>query len=292
MVDLSWGIALLPLTGGWLCRRLAGRPDRRRRRRADDAAAHLEFRRAPASRGRHRSALCLHHQDRRRLAPSRRGACRLADRAAARDGHLPAAILLLAVMAFLPVDTAAMAHWIRYGLVSRSPSAGSPSCFIPSCGTRRAARRTKQSAARSDGLFGVVLGLLVTLTSVGAGAIGVTVLAALFPAAGQAPGRHRHRPCRAAHAGRGRRPSRPRQCRFRRSCGAALRVDPRHPARRAARRRRARTGCSGRSSRSPCATRPTCCSANRPSAGNALPLGDMPFGRGAQVLVDVVLGCS
>ncbi len=30
-------------------------------------------------------------------------------------------------------------------------------------------------------LFGVVLGLLVTLTSVGAGAIGVTVLAALYP---------------------------------------------------------------------------------------------------------------
>jgi hypothetical protein len=31
-------------------------------------------------------------------------------------------------------------------------------------------------------LFGVALGLLVTLTSVGAGAIGVTVLAALYPA--------------------------------------------------------------------------------------------------------------
>jgi uncharacterized membrane protein YfcA len=30
-------------------------------------------------------------------------------------------------------------------------------------------------------LFGVLLGLLVTLTSVGAGAIGVTVLAALYP---------------------------------------------------------------------------------------------------------------
>jgi uncharacterized membrane protein YfcA len=31
-------------------------------------------------------------------------------------------------------------------------------------------------------LFGMALGLLVTLTSVGAGAIGVTVLAALYPA--------------------------------------------------------------------------------------------------------------
>jgi uncharacterized membrane protein YfcA len=98
-------------------------------------------------------------------------------------GSLPAAAILLAVMGFLPVDTVKLAHWIRMGLVVALPISGVAIVLYPFF--------TRASPRNDDGdvpprtlptvLFGVVLGLLVTLTSVGAGAIGVTVLAALYP---------------------------------------------------------------------------------------------------------------
>ena len=99
-------------------------------------------------------------------------------------GSLPAAAILLLVMSFLPVDTVALAHWIRMGLVVALPISGVAIVVHPWF--------TRTSSPRDDEgdvpprtlptvLFGVVLGLLVTLTSVGAGAIGVTVLAALYP---------------------------------------------------------------------------------------------------------------
>jgi uncharacterized protein len=98
-------------------------------------------------------------------------------------GSLPAAAILLAVMAFLPVDTVALAHWIRMGLVAALPVSALAIVLYPWF--------TQTSPGTDEGdvpprtvptvLFGVVLGLLVTLTSVGAGAIGVTVLAALYP---------------------------------------------------------------------------------------------------------------
>jgi len=99
-------------------------------------------------------------------------------------GSIPAAIVLLALMAYVPLNTVAMAHWIRYGLAVALPVSavaivlypllmkghdiGNPDGSIPP--------RTVPTV-----LFGVALGLLVTLTSVGAGAIGVVVLAFLFP---------------------------------------------------------------------------------------------------------------
>jgi uncharacterized protein len=99
------------------------------------------------------------------------------------SGSLPAAALLLLVMRFLPVDTVALAHWIRMGLVVALPISGVAIVVHPWF--------TRSSPHDDQGdvpprtlptvLFGVVLGLLVTLTSVGAGAIGVTVLAALYP---------------------------------------------------------------------------------------------------------------
>ena len=36
-------------------------------------------------------------------------------------GSIPASIILLAVMSYMPFDTAAMAHWIRYGLAFALP---------------------------------------------------------------------------------------------------------------------------------------------------------------------------
>jgi uncharacterized membrane protein YfcA len=100
-------------------------------------------------------------------------------------GSIPAAIVLLAVMAYMPLNTVAMAHWIRYGLAFALPISAVAIVLYPIL-------MKGHSTANPDGsfpprtvptvLFGVALGLLVTLTSVGAGAIGVVVLAALFPA--------------------------------------------------------------------------------------------------------------
>jgi uncharacterized protein len=99
-------------------------------------------------------------------------------------GSLPAAALVLAIIAMLPENsTYVLAHWIRMGLVVALPVSGLAIVLYPFV--------TRTSPGNDAGdvpprtvptvIFGVVLGLLVTLTSVGAGAIGVTVLAALYP---------------------------------------------------------------------------------------------------------------
>jgi len=99
-------------------------------------------------------------------------------------GSLPAAVVVLAVMALLPENsTTALAHWIRLGLVVALPLSGLAIVLYPFV-TRRSPYNDKGDVPPrtfATVLFGVLLGLLVTLTSVGAGAIGVTVLAALYP---------------------------------------------------------------------------------------------------------------
>ncbi len=99
-------------------------------------------------------------------------------------GSLPAAIILLAVMANVPLPTEAMAHWIRYGLAVALPVSAVAIVLYPILmkghGTPADGEAPRRTVATV--LFGVALGLLVTLTSVGAGAIGVVVLAMLFPA--------------------------------------------------------------------------------------------------------------
>ena len=99
-------------------------------------------------------------------------------------GSLPAAALVLFVIALLPENsTNALAHWIRMGLVVALPVSGLAIVLYPWV-TRKSPSNDKGDVpprTLPTVLFGVVLGLLVTLTSVGAGAIGVTVLAALYP---------------------------------------------------------------------------------------------------------------
>jgi uncharacterized membrane protein YfcA len=99
-------------------------------------------------------------------------------------GSLPAAALVLIVIALLPENsTNALAHWIRMGLVVALPVSGLAIVLYPWV-TRKSPSNDKGNVpprTLPTVLFGVVLGLLVTLTSVGAGAIGVTVLAALYP---------------------------------------------------------------------------------------------------------------
>jgi uncharacterized membrane protein YfcA len=99
-------------------------------------------------------------------------------------GSLPASAVLLAVIALLPENsTDALAHWIRMGLVVALPLSGLAIVLYPFV-TRISPRNDLGDVpprTTPTVMFGVVLGLLVTLTSVGAGAIGVTVLAALYP---------------------------------------------------------------------------------------------------------------
>jgi uncharacterized membrane protein YfcA len=99
-------------------------------------------------------------------------------------GSLPAAALLLAIIAMLPENsTYVLAHWIRMGLVVALPVSALAIVLYPFV-TRKSPGNDKGDVPPRTVLtvlFGVLLGLLVTLTSVGAGAIGVTVLAALYP---------------------------------------------------------------------------------------------------------------
>jgi uncharacterized protein len=98
-------------------------------------------------------------------------------------GSIPASIILLIAMAFMPLNTVALTHWIRLGLVIALPLSGLAIVLYPLLA--RAPERTADGKTPprtlETVLFGVALGLLVTLTSVGAGAIGVSVLAALYP---------------------------------------------------------------------------------------------------------------
>lgn len=98
-------------------------------------------------------------------------------------GSIPAAIILLLAMAFIPLNTVALAHWIRSGLVIALPLSGIALVLYPLLARtpEREVEGKPPSRTLATVLFGAALGLLVTLTSVGAGAIGVVVLAALFP---------------------------------------------------------------------------------------------------------------
>ena len=100
-------------------------------------------------------------------------------------GSIPAAIALLVVMAYLPFDTDLTARWIRYGLAVALPLSALAIVLYPIL--MKGHVETDPEGPVSPRtvptvLFGVALGVLVTVTSVGAGAIGVVVLALLFPA--------------------------------------------------------------------------------------------------------------
>lgn len=100
-------------------------------------------------------------------------------------GSIPASIILLAVIAYWPLDMSSMAGSIRYGLAFALPVSALAIVLYPimmkkhANGMEEVAQPPRVAATV---LFGAGLGFLVTLTSVGAGAIGVVVLALLFPA--------------------------------------------------------------------------------------------------------------
>ena len=98
-------------------------------------------------------------------------------------GSLPAALVLLAILTFVPMNTAAAANWIRFGLAFALPLSALAIVLYPWLIPTKEHETDGKLKDRTfvTVLFGVMLGLLVTLTSVGAGAIGVAVLAALYP---------------------------------------------------------------------------------------------------------------
>lgn len=94
-------------------------------------------------------------------------------------------------------------------------------------------------------LLGAILGVLVSLTSVGAGALGMTALLVLYPRHPlKKPRRRRHRACRAANAAGGHRPLAARFGRSRPARIAADRIDPGHRRRQPAGGRNARGGAA------------------------------------------------
>lgn len=99
-------------------------------------------------------------------------------------GSLPASLILLATIAYMPLDTTAMAAWIRYGLAFALPVSAVAIVLYPIMMKNHDSANGREAPPNRTlltVLFGAALGLLVTLTSVGAGAIGVVVLAILFP---------------------------------------------------------------------------------------------------------------
>jgi len=98
-------------------------------------------------------------------------------------GSIPAAAILLAAIALIPLDTVALGRWIRTGLVVALPLSALSIVLYPILARtpERPADGKTPPRTLATVAFGIALGLLVTPSSVGAGAIGVSVLAALYP---------------------------------------------------------------------------------------------------------------
>ena len=101
-------------------------------------------------------------------------------------GSLPASIILLAIIAYVPLGHGGHGgvDSLWAGLRASGERAGVIVLYPIMMKTHAASSMERETAQAhvATVLFGVALGLLVTLTSVGAGAIGVVVLAMLFPA--------------------------------------------------------------------------------------------------------------
>ncbi len=98
-------------------------------------------------------------------------------------GSIPASLLLIAVLALAPRDTASLAQAIRLGLGIVLPLSALAILFGPFLMRRRGddSDHPSRSHMLATVALGAALGFAVTLTSVGAGAIGVPVLATLYP---------------------------------------------------------------------------------------------------------------
>src|SRR6516225_6836684 len=165
-------------------RGLRSRLDRRRRRIADDAAACSALRLPPGYGSWHRSAVRLGHQDLRNRGPSHRTDGRLAGSAWLAAGSLPASLLTLPLISRQLHSSSAVATLISYvlgyALLLSALSLLLRRRILALAHVLSLHRRPRREAAATV-LLGALLGVLVSLSSVGAGAIGVTMLVLLYP---------------------------------------------------------------------------------------------------------------
>jgi uncharacterized membrane protein YfcA len=99
-------------------------------------------------------------------------------------GSVPASILLISAIVLIPLHTEELAYSIRIGLGVLLPVSAVAIVLRPWIFKERSRESGNDDTLAHDRaamLLGVMLGLGVTLTSVGAGAIGVPVLATLYP---------------------------------------------------------------------------------------------------------------
>jgi uncharacterized membrane protein YfcA len=102
-------------------------------------------------------------------------------------GSLPAALAVIAWNYAAAPDTRTLAHVIRQGLAIALFMSAAASALYPLLAKRGQHARQREVSGISTGrraatyAFGGILGFFVALTSVGAGAIGVTVLMGLYP---------------------------------------------------------------------------------------------------------------
>jgi hypothetical protein len=102
-------------------------------------------------------------------------------------GSVPGTLAVILLMAHLPARSPALTHWVTVAIGLALVLAAAGLLFGQVAGrfaARLANSRPAQSSPAGPGLtvlLGLVLGVLVSLTSVGAGAIGIVVLRILYP---------------------------------------------------------------------------------------------------------------
>ena len=158
-------------------------------------------------------------------------------------GSVPGSLAMLGLLRYLDPDTSSMSLFIKEALVVALLLSSLAILIYPiiTRGGSQVVEPTNVPVRRLPTLLlGLVLGSVVTLTSVGAGAIGVVILTLLYPTLKtRSSDRHRRRPRRAAdpcfrprayvHRECELRAARPAACRF--AAGHSHRLAPhRHPA--------------------------------------------------------------
>lgn len=174
-----------PLHSFRLRRRRHRRPYWCRWRLADDAAAGAGLRRASGHRGRHRPALRGTDQGRRHRRARPQGHIDWAITGRLALGSIPAAAITIYILSQLPKGSNAIGAVISHGLGFALLLTAVAILFGRKL--RDYASKHENSALRQCCLgkitvaVGAILGVLVTISSVGAGALGVAALFFLYP---------------------------------------------------------------------------------------------------------------
>src|SRR6516164_5540383 len=162
----------------------------RGRRRIVDDAATCSALRLPSRYGSwHRSAVRIGHQDLGNCGPSHRTDDRVAGSGLAGAGSLPASLLTLLLISRRLHSSAVaslISYVLGYALLLSALSLLLRRRILALAHALSLHRRPRREAAATV-LLGGLLGALVSLSSVGAGAIGVTMLVFALPSSSNRP---------------------------------------------------------------------------------------------------------